>query len=156
MSASLLLKLTGGASNSDPNACLGGVGSSVTLSATRLNNLFDDVLASEALSGDIEYRALDIYNNGDAEATSVSIYINSQTTNGDTSVSIGLDSTTQTIGGEGSAPSGVSFSEPTSGSPLSVSNISAAGRQRFWIRRTVDTEAENISEDVFSLGITYA
>ena len=86
MPATLVFKLTGGASNSDPNACLGGVGSSVSLSGTRLNNLFDDVLASEADSGDVEYRALDIYNDGDAEATGISFYISSQSTSEDTSV----------------------------------------------------------------------
>ena len=156
MPATLVFKLTGGASNSDPNACLGGVGSSVSLSGTRLNNLFDDVLASEADSGDVEYRALDIYNDGDAEATGISFYISSQSTSEDTSVSVGLDSTTQTVATESNAPSGVTFTEPTQGSPLSVSNIAVGGRQRFWVRRTVSASAENLAEDICSFGVTYS
>ncbi len=52
MAADLIFTLTGGASNSDPDASLGGVGSSQELSGTPLNNLFDNVEPDEATSGE--------------------------------------------------------------------------------------------------------
>ncbi len=156
MAANLIFTLTGGASNSDPDASLGGVGSSVELGTTALNNLFDDVDSAEASAGDVEYRAIDIYNNGDEAATSVEFYFSSQSSSADTVLAAGLDSTTQTIGDEDSAPSSVTFSAPTEGSPLSVSNIAASGRQRVFIRRTVSSGAGNTSSDAATLATKYA
>ncbi len=75
MAASLQLFLTGGAGNTDPNGSLGGVKSTTQLSSTPLNNLFDNVSPGEASAGDVEYRAIDIYNAGDAAAQSVAAYI---------------------------------------------------------------------------------
>lgn len=45
-------------SNSDPAQSIGGVKSSVELSSTALNNLFDNVTGDEAISGYDEYRLL--------------------------------------------------------------------------------------------------
>lgn len=56
MAATLVFRLTGGASNSDPDASLGGVMSNTEISGTALNNLFDDVSPDEATSGSTEYR----------------------------------------------------------------------------------------------------
>jgi hypothetical protein len=68
MAAVLKLYLTGGASNADPDASLGGVMSSEELSETPLNNLFDDIDPNQAEVGVTEYRALGLYNDGDADA----------------------------------------------------------------------------------------
>lgn len=158
MAATLIFTLTGGSSNSDPDASLGGVGSSEELSATALNNLFDNVSPSEASSGDVEYRAIDIYNSGDETAVSVEFYFASQTTSADTDLAAGLDAGTQSIGDESTAPSSpaITFSAPTSGSSLSVSDISAGSRQRVWIRRTVGASAENTASDTAQLAVSYA
>lgn len=56
--ASLKLYYSGGATNSDPSLSLGGAKSSVALSVTALNNLFDDVTGDEADAGHTEYRCL--------------------------------------------------------------------------------------------------
>jgi len=156
MAASLQFRLTGGASNSDPDASLGGVGSSNQVSGTALNNLFDNVEPAEAIAGDVEYRAIDLYNAGDATAVVVKIWIDTESTSSYTQFDIGLDSTTQTIGAEGSAPSGVSFSHPLSGSKLSISDIAASGAQRVWIRRTVTAGAPNLANDTFGITVEYA
>lgn len=156
MAANLVFTLTGGASNAVPDDSLGGVGSSVELSVTPLNNLFDDVTDAEAVAGDIEYRAIDIFNNGDAIATVVSFFFDVQTTSPFTSIQAGLDSTTQTIPDESTVPSAVTFTEPTEISPLAVADIAINGRQRVWIRRTVTAGAENLSDDLGTLSVTYA
>ena len=79
MAATLAFQLSGGASNSDPNASLGGTHSSVALSGTAMNNLFDDVSSGEASAGDTEYRAIDITNTGDATGTVVKIFMDPDT-----------------------------------------------------------------------------
>lgn len=158
MAANLIFTLTGGASNTNPAASLGGVGSSEELSATALNNLFEDVSPADAVAGDDEYKAIDIYNNGDAEAVSVEFYFDAQSTSGDTDVAAGLDSGTQTIVDKDTAPSSptITFTAPTSASKLSVSNIAAGSRQRVWIRRHVDAAAGNLANDLATLAVQYA
>ena len=154
--ANLIFTLTGGASNSDPNASLGGVGSSVELSNTALNNLFDDVTPAQAASGVVEYRAIDILNNGTNPATSVNFFFGAQSSSPNSDLAAGLDATTQTIADEATAPSGVTFTAPTQASPLSVSDILVNGRQRVWIRRTVSAGAANTSNDLGQLSVSYA
>ena len=51
MAASIVLRLTGGSSNSNPRLSLGGVGSSIEVSTIVLNNLFDNVTPEVAESG---------------------------------------------------------------------------------------------------------
>lgn len=157
MSADLVYKLTGGAANSDPDASLGGVGSSVDISGTALNNLFDNVSPTEAQVGDVEYRAFDIYNEGDATAEAVIFWI-TDTTNPESLLEVGLDSGTQSIVNESTAPSSptITFSSPTEGSPLVVSDISVGSRQRVWIKRTISAAADNIASDLGTLHVRYA
>ena len=158
MAATLQFRLTGGASNSDPNASLGGVASTTQLSGTPLNNLFDNVLAAEAAAGRIEYRAISLHNAGDAAATLVKIWIDTDTTSASTEIDIALDAGTQSIVDESTAPSSpaLSFSHPAVGSKLSISDIAAAGAQRVWIRRTVTAAAGNLSNDAAILKVEYA
>jgi hypothetical protein len=156
MAASLQLFLTGSAGNSDLNAFLGGVRSSTQVSGTPMNNLFDNVTPSEASAGDTEYRAIDIYNNGDAAAESVEAYIDPETTSQKTQIDLGLDSTTQTVGNESTAPTDVSFAHYTYSSKLSISNIAASGAQRLWLKRIVSSSAGNLANDSCTLKIDYA
>jgi hypothetical protein len=156
MAANITFRLTGGASNSDPDASLGGVGSSQEVSATPLNNLFDDVDAGEASAGDVEYRAIDLYNGGDQAAVGVELYISTETPNANTQIDVALDSTTQSIADESTAPTGVTFSHPLTGSRLSVSDIAVGSTQRVWLRRTVSASAPNLANDNFQLSVEYA
>lgn len=167
MAASLVWRLTGGASNSDPDASIGGVMSSNALSETALNNLFDDVSASEASAGDTEYRAVDLYNAGDATATDVDVWFSSQTSSSGTVAAIGEDATNnphasdanlETVANEGTAPASptVTFSEATEGSPLSLDDIPAGQAARLWIRRTVSAGAGNTFNDSMTLRAQYA
>lgn len=159
MAASLEFRLTGGAANSDPDASLGGDMSSTEISGTALNNLFDDVDETEASAGDIEYRAIDIYNSGDANAEDVTLWIDDETDSGDTQIDVGLDAGTQSIANEDTAPSSptITFSHPTSeGSPLSIGMIANGSAQRVWVRRTVGSSAGNHANDLCGITVRFA
>ena len=158
MAAVLELRLTGGADNDDPDASLGGVASSEEVSGTPLNNLFDDITPAEAEAGCTEYRAISIYNSGNATAVGIELWFESQTTSEDTAVTCGVDSGTQDIANETTAPDdpAIDFTAPTSGSPLSLTDIAASGARRLWIKRVCDALATNHNDDEFELAIRYA
>ena len=160
MAAILVWRLTGGASNSDPNASLGGVRSSNALSATALNNLFDDVSPAESAAGDTEYRALDLYNSGDATAGGVVVFMSTETTSSGTQLDFGIEASpinsSLSVANESTAPAGVSFAHYTSGSKLSLPDIAASSGCRVWFRRVVDAGAANLNPDQGTFTAEYA
>ena len=162
MAATLVFRLTGGAANSDPDASLGGAMSSTALSATPMNNLFDNVSPAEALAGDTNYRAIDVFNSGDATAESVELYMSAETSSEDSQLDFGdggvHDGSDQgdTIADESTAPDGISFAHYTSASKLSVANIPAGEACRIWVRRVVGAEAENTANDLGTIAVDYA
>lgn len=109
-------------------------------------NIFPDVGANDSLLGKTEYRCLYILNtNGAAIANTVKLWIVSQTPAGD-DIAIGLEpggknQTAQTIVSGTTAPSGVTFTQPSSsGAGLAIGNLNAGDYQAFWIRREVPVE----------------
>jgi hypothetical protein len=150
MASAIFYHLTGGASNADPDLSLGGTGSSEVLSGTALNNLFDNVNPDEIESSAlVEYRAIDIKNDGDALAKHIEFYL-TDTPNAESVMAIWLDVTgTQSIVNETTEPTGASgnWSLPLVGSKLSLDDLAAGATHRMWIRRTVDQDATNINED---------
>jgi len=156
MSATLELRLTGGSANTEPNTSLGGDSSTTAVSGTAMNNIFANVSPSEKSAGSTKYRALSIYNSGDAPATSIAAYMETETSNAGSVLDFGLDSTTDPITDEDTAPSGVTFAHYTSASKLSISDIAASGAQRLWVRRTITAGATNDSNDAGTIAIDYA
>lgn len=150
---------SGGASNSDPNASLGGIKSSNQIADATVQNLFANVSGAEAAAGSIKYRCFYIHNNhGSLTWQSVVEWILTQTPSTDTVVAIGLDpagvgngSTTgvaTTIANEDTAPAGVTFSEPADkGSGLNIGNIASSNSQATWVRRTVTAGASAYDSD---------
>lgn len=166
MASNLVFRLTGGASNSLPNSSLGGLMSSVALSGTSLNNLFDNCDSAERSAGDVEYRFLDVYNSGDTATTQQDFFFTQQTTCPDTVVAVGYDATAgshatsanlQTLANEGTAPSSpaITFSTPTEGAPLSLPSIAAGQAVRLCFRRTLTSGATSFLNDSMSYQITY-
>jgi len=159
MASDLTFHLTGGASNADPDLSLGGTGSSEVLSSTALNNLFDNVDPDEITGQDnVDYRAIDIVNDGDAEAHNIDFYF-TDTPNAESIVAVWYDSTgTQSIVNESTEPTGASgnWTTPLVGSKLGFSDLAAAGTYRLWIRRTVDQDAANINEDTATLHVWFS
>ena len=167
MAATLQFRLTGGASNSDPDASLGGIMSSNQLSSTAMNNLFDNVTPTEATSGDTEYRMIDIYNAGDAAAESVELYMSSATTSTDSVIHLGYDATNNShasgadleeLADESTAPASpvITFAERTSASKLSLPDIAVGQAVRVGVKRVISSSASNTANDTGTIAVEYA
>lgn len=137
--------LSGGGSNTDPNAALGGAISSTEVVDNADNNLFDDVTGSQHSAGHIDYRCIYVKNNhGSIALDNAVVWIQSDTTGAESDISIGLGSSAvggleQTIGSETTAPVAVTFSDaPVSrATGLAIGSIPAGSRKSVWIRRTI-------------------
>lgn len=112
------------------------------------NNLWDDVSSGEASAGDVEYRGFYVKNkHGSLTWENVVAWIDSLTSSADTEFDIalcdeGVNATMETIANESTAPSGPSFTRPTSkGAGLSIGNIPAGQYMGIWIKRTVTAGA---------------
>ena len=155
ISTDIKYRLSGGASNTDPAASLGGAKSSTDAAST----IFDDVSSAEATAGDIEYRCVYVHNNhGSLTLQGAKVWIQTQTPSADTDVAIGLGSsavngTEQTVANEGTAPTGVTFSAPSSfAGGLTIGDIPAGEHKAVWVRRTVNAGAAAAS-DSFTLRV---
>ncbi len=154
LSTDIQYRLSGGASNSDPNASLGGAISS-TAAGT---NIFDNVSSAEASAGDTEYRCLYI-RNGHATLTmqSAKVWIQSNTPSADTAVAIaiageGINGTAETIANENTAPSGESFvTAVDEANAISIGNIPPGQHIAIWVRRVVNASAAAYNNDGFTL-----
>mgnify|MGYP001577510872 CR=1 FL=1 len=89
----LLLRLSGGSGNTDPDAALGGVMSTSTSISTTVSeeNLFNNFTAAEASAGSTKYRGLYLLNNhGSISLTSSAVWISTQTPSSTTAGAIAL------------------------------------------------------------------
>ena len=152
--------LTGSAGNStaqgNVNNSLGKYISTTQITDNTLNNLFDDVSGAENLASDVEYRCFFVHNShASLTWTGASIYISSEVSGG-ASVAIGIDTTAASaigsasaqaleVADESTAPTGVSFSSPTTtGTALSIGDLTAGQCRAVWVRRTAaNTSAKN-------------
>lgn len=148
-------RLSGGATNNDPNASLGGAKSSNSAPAA----LFDDVSGAESAAGDIEYRCVYVHNaNATLALQNAVLWIQTNTPSGDTTVDVGLgtsaiNATEQTIANESTAPSGVSFSAAANkAGGISLGSIPAGQHRAVWVRRTVNAAAAAFA-DSFTLRV---
>jgi hypothetical protein len=141
----LQIKYTGGSSNSDPNASLGGAVSSNGPTDNSLHNLFDEVSGTESLAGDTEYRCVALKNNhGSLTAKSTKIYISADTGSiFDIALAgEGLNTQPETVANESTAPVGESFSHPTTyAGGLSMGDIPAGQYYAHWARRIIGAAA---------------
>ena len=154
VSTDMQYRLSGGASNSDTAASLGGAKSSVAAS-----NYFDDVSSAEASAGDVEYRCVYVHNaHGTLSLIGAKVFIQTNTPSSDTDVAIGLGSsaingTEQTVADESTAPSGVTFSAPTTfAGGLAIGDLAAGAHKAVWVRRTVNAGAAAYA-DSFTLRV---
>lgn len=158
MAVDIEYRLSGGASNSDPAASLGGAMSSVEVTGS---TLLDTVSSAEASAGDTEYRCIYVMNNGATTALSTVIWIQANTPSADTTIAIALggegkNGTAETVANENTAPSGESFSSPSSsGTGLSLGDLAQNDKYPVWIRRTVTAGAAAAASDTFTLRVGY-
>ena len=168
----ILLKLaitTGSAGDTatqpDPNASLGKYVSQTQM-ATSLHGLFDKITGAENAADDVEYRCVFVHNNhATLTAEAVSVYLSSEV-GGGAVAAIGADTTAAsakgassaqalTIANESTAPSGVSFSSPTTdGTGISLGDIPAGSVKAFWVRRTA-AHTGAVDADGVTFGIAF-
>lgn len=154
ISSDIQFRLSGGASNADPDASLGGAKSSVEIVDGVVANLFDNVRGAESAAGSTEYRCFYIHN---AHATltmqDTVVYIDANTPSPDTEAAIGLGSaavggTEPTIADETTAPAGVTFSAAAgAGSALAIGDIAPGSHKAVWVRRVVSAGASAYNND---------
>lgn len=149
LSTDLKFILSGGGSNTDPDAALGGIISATEVVDDTLNNLFDNVSGAEHIAGDINYRCIYIKNNSADIAYASKLYIESNTPAADSEIQIGLDlagagdgvstGVADTIPDEATAPSpAVTFSTAVDyANALNLGNLAAGAVYAIWIKRTI-------------------
>jgi len=152
--------LSGGASNADVNASLGGVVSSVEITTATLHNLFDVVSSAETTAGDVEYRCIYVQNtHATLTLQNAQNWISSNTPSADTNANIGLGTsaiaaTEQTVADESTAPAGVTFTAPASqGSGLSIGNLAPGETKAIWVRRTINAAAGAYNGDTMTINV---
>lgn len=160
VSTDIVSRLSGGASNTDPNAAIGGAESSTAIVDASLSNLFSQVTSAEATAGSTKYRCYYVHN---AHATltmqNAQVYIATNTPSTSTDVSIGLGaaaigSTETAVANETTAPASVTFSQPGSGSPLTIGDIPAGSKKAVWVKRIVSPGAAAYNADNVVLTVT--
>lgn len=142
--------LSGGASNIDQAASLGGAISN----ATAPLEIFGAVPV-EDFSGSVRYRC--VYVKATTAQNGLVVWVASETPSLDTTVAIGwgaaINETEDTVANESTAPSGVTFSSPDS-RPTGASggDFSAGDYRALWIRYTI-TSTSPKPQELFQLGI---
>lgn len=158
VSSDLHYPLSGGTSNTDPNASLGGVISTTDIVDNVSQNLFQNVTGAQSLAGFIDYRGIYV-KNAHASLTLIGakIWIQQQPTATGDATAIGLDPnglnvTMETIANETTAPAGVSFSAPANfAAGLSLGDIPHGQFYGVWVRRTISASTAAYTDDTFQL-----
>lgn len=158
ISTDLKIRYSGGAGNSSQAASLGGVKSSTEITDNSLNNIFSDSGGSESLAGSTKYRCVYIHNaHGTLTADNAKVYIGTNSSSTDTTWEIGvgtaaINGTEQTIADEDTAPSGVTFSSPTTyAAGLALGNIPAGQHKAVWYKRITTGPAAADNNDQTSI-----
>lgn len=151
---------TGSTGNStaqaDPNGSIGKFMSTTDIVDATLNNLFGDITGDENAASQVDYRCFFIFNNHATLTLLGAVAWISADVSGGATVSIGLDPAGVVVKNLGSAqaatpanaltaPSGVTFSAPTTKSGgLTIGDIAAGSCAAIWVRRTAaNTSALN-------------
>lgn len=151
--ADLIHRLSGGVANTDPNLALGGDMSTdpggVIVSDTD-NNDMDDITSTEAAAGIVIYRGY-FYSNEVTSAVLTWIgpvfWIESQTSSGDTDVSIAIadelkNLAMEVLANEETAPSGPSFTQPANkAAGLAIDDLDQNDFRGHWVRYNVSAAA---------------
>lgn len=145
----LKLYHSGGGSNSNIANDISGDISSVELTDNTLNNLWDDVSGDESAAGDTEYRKIFFKNtHGSLTAQSTVLWIQTNTTSTDDTITIGKDPGGVNVAGsdcsnESSAPSPtVTFvTAVDKANGLTLGNMTAGQKFAIFVKRVVSASA---------------
>jgi hypothetical protein len=148
----ITLHLSGGASNANVLASIGGAISTVTVPSL----LFSPITAAQFTAGRIMYRCL--YVKVDVATDAVKPWIAAETPSASTTIAIGwgaaINATQTAIANETTAPAGVSFASPASeGAATSGGNFTAGQFRALWLRFTITAGATPVASEQFQLVI---
>ena len=153
---------TAGNQSTQPNVneSLGKYISTTQITDATLNNLFDDVSGDENATSDIEYRCIFVHN---AHATltwqSVVVWLSAEVSAG-ANAAIAIDGVVASaigasaaqadeVANESTAPTGESFSSPTTkATGLSIGDLVAGYCRAIWVRRSATNSAALDSDGV--------
>jgi len=161
-SSDIKIRISGGASVTDPNLALGGAMSTVAggvITTDVLNNDMDDITSSEASAGITIYHGY-FYENAHGSLTYIApkFYIASQTSSGDTSVEVAIadeakNLAIETVANEETAPSGPAFSTPANfAAGIATGDLDASDNRGIWVKYIVGSSAAAVL-DSYTLGI---
>lgn len=140
--------LSGGASNSDPDASTGGARSTTTVVPS---DLFDDVSAAEATAGDTEYRCFYVFNDhATLTLQSAKIFIDTNTSGDRISIALdgaGKNGEAETEADESTAPTGETFSQPANyAGGLSLGDLAPDEYYAVWVKRVIPSSASGATD----------
>lgn len=158
ISTEMILRMSGGASNTTPGNSLGGVISSTAVPVT---TIFDAVASSESAAGSVEYRCVYVRNNNTTLTLSnARVWLSVVSTNAKATHAIGVgtsavNGTEQTVANETTAPSGITFASPTViGDAIAIGDLPPTQHRAIWIRRTVPAGTTPSGSDGFTINIS--
>jgi hypothetical protein len=134
------IRLSGGASNSNPFASLGGVKSSNQMRDDMIDALFDPISETQRGTGHTDYYCIYVHNNsGTSQMSNTKIWftvVPSYITMGLGTSPVG--GTEQTIATDTTPPAGINFSQPLSElNSLSIGIIPLGSHKAVWFRRII-------------------
>ena len=149
VSTDLKLFHSGGGANSTIANDIAGDISSVELTDNSLNNLWDDVSGDEGAAGDTEYRKIFFKNaHGSLSATTTVLWIQTNTSSTDDTITIGKDPGGVNVAGsdsanESSAPSPtVTFvTAVDKANGLALGTVAAGQKYAIFVKRVVSASA---------------
>lgn len=154
VASDLKFYLSGGGSNADPAASLGGAISSTQVGS----NLFDDISTAEAAAGDTEYRAIFVKNtNATDTAYSALFWIAANTIATSTEMQValadeGVANTIETIANESTAPTGPTFDDAEdAANALAIGDLAPGEAHGIWLKRTVAATTVAFANDTATL-----
>ena len=86
----IAIVLSGGETNIDPNASIGGIPSTTPLQDNIIDNLFGDVAPTDATNGLTDYRCFYVFNDASAALYNIQLYVNGIATGG-SAIQLGVD-----------------------------------------------------------------
>lgn len=158
----LEVHLSGGATNTDPNASLGGVVSDYAPRQLNRGEVFADITEAQRVAGTVHHRCLYVVNTHPTETmANLTIWLDGLPVNAGTTMAIGDDAagvngTAVTVANETTAPGSVTFSAPTTyASGINLGTLAPGDFVAFWVRRTVAAGAAALMYDRLRLGLQF-
>lgn len=145
-SSDIHYRLTGGSSNSDPTASLGGAASTTTDAGSSIMN---DITGAQSAAGITKYRGVSLRNeHGSLTWQSVKVWVSTDTPSSDTDADVALaaeavNTQQASIANETTAPTSVTFANTavSFATGLSVGDIPAGQFKGVWLKLVVTAGA---------------